>query len=179
MGEFVLEILKEYQGIIGTLTGIITTTVLNRIIKTRGKISIYTDNFNLEKLLDEDKSYDNSDVWDAFKYKYTFDLQIYNNSEEIKFIKNLKVNIYYKNQKEHTESQPLYYDKNKHYKNFDNIKALNLKPKEIYCVEVTGDFMNLCNEEELNKRLERITLTYIDDKNKHKEIIIKDYIKTS
>lgn len=179
MDGIIQEILKEYQGIFGTILGIVATTIMNKLIKSIGRVTCYTDNFSIEKPSDNDNSYSNDEILKFFNYEYTFNLQIYNSSEEIRFIRNLKINIYHERNSEAIVTQAQYYDKSKGRGEFEDIKAVNLKPKEIHNIEVIGSFMDLRTKDELYKDINKIILTYTDDKNKNKEIIVKDYKKTS
>lgn len=178
----IIEIIKNYEGIIGALLGVIVTTILNEYLKSKGKINFYFLNFNRcfkgRGILGE--YCEVYDVENADSFEYEFEIQIYNSSDVNKIIREFEIEfICIDNRKIY--STPHNKDTIREYAGgfkTDELKILNLKPKEIIDFNICGYIW----DEEILKSLayiRKVNLIMKDSNNKLIKKVIKDFTKTS
>ena len=91
--EKFISIIKEFEGIIGALLGVIITMLMNEYLKEKGNIKYYFDNLtinykargNYGNYMDVDKGEDYEGV------EYRLDIQLYNTSESRKILRDIKL----------------------------------------------------------------------------------------
>lgn len=96
-------IIKEFEGIIGAILGSAVTLIITDLLKKKGKLNIYLNDFRGQFWYrDKNRPYDISkekmENMVLSSYKFEFNIDIYNASELPKIMRNLKICIY-KNKK--------------------------------------------------------------------------------
>lgn len=178
-------ILKEFEGIMGTILGSVTTLIVTDLLRKIGKLKLYLIEWR-------GVYYSNSELGEIvlakddknlYNFGFSYILQVYNKSDTPKIMRNFKVK-FYKN-KEVFSLIP-YDDSTRSYQNhilhIENIEVINVKPKEIQVLKQSGyiNFNELPNIENSSK----VELTYYDEKDRKRKVVLfkgiisKDNIKS-
>ncbi len=104
----ILQVLKDYSGIIGAVLGSTSTLVITNIFKKCGKLKLYLMNFEGEYVY-YDKTfggttYQKTDKSKIDLYNLKFSIDIYNSSEEPKIMRDIKLCIFQKKKLLYKES---------------------------------------------------------------------------
>lgn len=136
-----LEYIKEFEGIIGALGGVIVTTLINEYLKSKGKIKLYYD--GLEKKFLKQGSYgeiiESDSEIGAERFNYSFNIQLYNPSDVKRILRDIKIQFKGSN----WLGTFIPYDgsirKSVSYgSTIQPLKIINLNPKEIIEVKIDG-----------------------------------------
>lgn len=184
--EKFISIIKEFEGIIGALLGVIITMLMNEYLKEKGNIKYYFDNLtinykargNYGNYMDVDKGEDYEGV------EYRLDIQLYNTSESRKILRDIKLQFI--GSEGTIEDIP----KDRSTERVsggisirDSLKIININPKEIVEIKVGGSFYHFnCDDINDIKKLNNIEKIYMmakDSNDKKVKKLIKDYTKTS
>lgn len=169
----IITVFKEFEGIIGALLGVTVTTVLNEWYKRKGKIIGYANNLKVEFIENTISGSVDSHFEEAIERTYEFDLNIYNDSKQIKFLKNIKVNIYsmYSDIKSNPQNRD---DKDKDGKCLE-IKSIYLMPRQTKTIRIIGTFVSPIYGDGNNSDIKKVVLTAIDNRNKLFKKIVNKY----
>ncbi len=180
--ENVIYIIKEFEGIMGALLGVIITMLMNEYLKSKGNIKYYFDNFNINYMgVDEEGTC--TEIGKEKEYttiEYEANIQIYNTSESIKILRDIKMQFVSKDII--IESTPRDKSTSRKYAGgftSDEINIVNLKPKEILEIRIEG-YIHKCSKD-INKlkNIDKVYMIAKDSNDKLVKELIKDYSKTS
>ena len=178
--------IKEFEGIIGAVLGVIATLITTDILKRVGKLNIYVmssiGNFNYNvngfiQICRESKG----DKLCGYNHKLV--LNLYNSSDSPKFLRDLKLNVF--NEEKFLFSKYMTDEDTRKMSTeilkrsrVDIAKIYNIEPKIV--LELNLSFY--LTEEEYgkinNSKKVRFEISYINDKNKVKRFdIFNDYLK--
>ncbi len=92
-------IIKEFEGIIGAILGSTITLIITDILKKKGKLKIYLNDFDGKYWYNsKDNHYgpttSKKDGTNIESFRFEFDIDVYNSSELPKIMRDLKINIY-------------------------------------------------------------------------------------
>lgn len=95
----IIEVLSKFEGIIGTLLGVIITLIMTQVIKKLGRTYFYFTEWENSYYGGDNSGFygEVSDVTKADSYYYKFKLQIYNNLEINKVYRDIKIVFYLQN----------------------------------------------------------------------------------
>ena len=175
--------IKDYEGIIGAICGTVFTLFSQYILKNIGKIYFYINHYDIKEFEQNEygeTTYKNVNSFDVKNLRIIIDLELYNSSEIPKTMKNILICIYDK-QKSVFKITP-YDNKNNDNKNITSnytvskeVNVLNLEPKK--CISKQFWFtVTDSNIIRTFKEFNKIYLTYNNEKNKHKKILINEEI---
>ena len=94
----ILNIIKEFEGIIGAILGSIGTLIATDILKRKGKLNIYLMDFKGKYWYREKDHYDltttktKDNVLNSYKFEFIID--VYNSNELPKIMRDIKICIY-------------------------------------------------------------------------------------
>ncbi len=164
----IIDIIKEFDGILGAILGSVATLITTDIIRKKGKLNIYVESadgnyeYNTNGFVSTERKKDSNLCYYIFNLK----IEIYNKSDSPKIIRNIKLNIY--------NDDKLVYKKEikdeatrRHYQSIsvvDDATIYNIEPKKIYEYE----YKMILSIEELKKLKGDVTfeLIFINEKNK-------------
>ena len=135
----VLEYLREFQGIIGALAGVVVTLIVSHFIKNSGTVKIHSQGLKYTSYTDDSNGLDSIGRTLGGRY-IAFELQgvilFENTSESTKAIHNIRLEFLTNNNTKEQEIQ----DSSTIKKvaggiSFDTITHLNILPKEIIAIE--------------------------------------------
>lgn len=89
----ILQALNEFQGIIGAILGSVTTLIVSDMLKKKGKLKKYIIAYNdkFEKFKDVGCSMKGKSDDDFYGYSIKYILQVYNNSDTPKIMRDFKI----------------------------------------------------------------------------------------
>lgn len=163
----IINIIKEFDGILGAILGSVATLITTDILRKKGKLNIYIENAdgNYEYNTDGFISSERKNNSDLCGYVFNLKIEVYNKSDATKIIRNIKLNIYNNDKlvfiKEiKDEATRRYYQS---ISVADNATIYNIEPKKIYEYE----YKLFLSVEEINKLTDNVTfeLTFINEKN--------------
>ena len=96
----ILDIILKFQGILGAAFGAVVVLIATSLLKNSGKIYIYFRNWNI-RYTKEDKTGDLIEISDsdgAMYSNYSFEIEIINNSEIPRALRDIKVKFFSGNQ---------------------------------------------------------------------------------
>jgi hypothetical protein len=172
-----LKILKDYEGIIGTILGSLSTLIISDILKGKGRLKIYLNEWD-EKFLNKKElgicTEDDKESAIIEQYKYNLSLHIYNSSESIKIMRKISVNFYCNND---LLLKSIPYDPEKSIGNgrierqLNHVEVINIKPKEVFELHLFDyiDETKFIDNHNFNK----IVFEYLDNKSKIKTFLIR------
>lgn len=171
----IINIIKEFEGIIGALAGVLVTLAYTEYLKRKGKVVIYVvdrkweyHTFDRVGYLPNGKA--NSDLHDL---TIEISLDIYNSSELPRVMRDIQLEFYVDKSLVHT-SLPKD-EATKRYTQisieFEDFSINNIMPRQIQRVNLINYV--LFNELSKIEHVDRIRLSYIneDDKKKHCDIL--------
>jgi hypothetical protein len=170
----ILQIIKDFEGVIGAVLGSVSTLIVNDILKKKGILKIYLMKFEgiyytIDKgVIRQAKGEEDNILYYSFNYK----IQVYNRSETPKIMRDFKV-IFIKDKKivysvvPADESTRRVTETRYH---ADDMDVYNIMPKTIQVLEQSG----LVNEEEFDKveGLTKIELNYYDEMDKKRRVLL-------
>ena len=97
----ILQLLNDFQGIIGTILGSVTTLIVTDILKKRGQLKNYLVSYEakFQTFRDVGCSMGGKRDEDFYGYSIKYIIQIYNQSDTPKIMRDFRL-IFYKNAKE-------------------------------------------------------------------------------
>ena len=97
----ILQLLNDFQGIIGTILGSVTTLIVTDILKKRGQLKNYLVSYEakFQTFRDVGCSMGGKRDEDFYGYSIKYIIQIYNQSDTPKIMRDFRL-IFYKNTKE-------------------------------------------------------------------------------
>jgi hypothetical protein len=172
--ENIILIIKEFEGILGTILGSITTLIVSDLLRKKGKLKTYLIEWQgkYETFRDVGCSRLGKEDSDFYDYSFSYTLQVYNKSDTPKIMRNFKVK-FYKEKREMFSFIPNDEATRKfssHAYYVDRMEVINIKPKEIQVLKQSG----YINYEELNSIEEssKVELIYYDEKDKKRTIML-------
>lgn len=179
----VIYFIKEFEGIIGAVLGVVATLVTTDILKRIGKLNIYVMNstgkfyYNVDGLIQEEIE---SKEDELYGYNHKLVLNLYNSSDNPKILRDLKMNVF--NEEKFLFSIDMQDEDTRRISagmsRADNAKIYNIEPKVAIELNLSfyltkEDYRKINN----NKKI-RFVISYINDKNKIKKIdIFNNYLK--
>ena len=172
--ENIILIIRELQGILGTISGAITTLIVTNILRNKGKLKTYLIDWEDKYETFKDVKCYSSDtkISDFYHYTFTYTLQVYNKSEVPKIMRNFKVNFYDEKTKIFSyipddETTRRY---SNHRYHTDKMEVINISPKEIQVLKQSG----YVKYEELEhiEGASKVDLTYYDERNKRRAVTL-------
>lgn len=162
-------------GVIGTLVGTLLGWLLNNISQS-GKLNVFVSSF-----IDSFKHNEvgcmvpSSSVEQAEHYSYKLTLDLYNSSGQTKILRNLTI-VFSDGKRVLFESVP-HDDRTKRKSGpvcfYDEISPVNIPPKTIIQLNLHNGFGLKRDNTDFIWNVQKIYLTYIDEKNKLKKVNIK------
>lgn len=178
----IIDVIKNYEGIIGALLGVIVTTILNEYIKSKGRVNFYFLNYKNRFMSTDDYGFygETNDIENSKGFEYEFEMQLYNSSDINKIIREIEIEFICKNgvitTKAYDESTRRV-ESSRMIK--DELKVINIRPKEIIVLTISGH-LNKGDENILMlKDIKRINLKAKDYRDKPIKKLIKDFSRTS
>lgn len=177
----ILQALNEFEGIIGTILGSVTTLIVTDILKKRGKLKNYLISY-------EDKFQTFRDVGcgmkgkkdeDFYGYSVKYVIQVYNKSDTPKIMRDFKL-IFLKNMEEVYTIVPKDEETKRyssHITYIDEMEILNVEPKKIQVLK-----QSIYVKYDMLDRIEganKVELQYRDEKDKKRTIILSNKVITS
>jgi hypothetical protein len=157
----VIEIVKEFEGIIGVVFGSVATLVTSHLLKNIGQLHIYFDYWDAYyQGRDSSGGVKRVDPGDQpFTFEFFFEVDIYNSSDNFKILRNVCASFERKG-KEQLETL-LYQSKSL---KIDEIKVVNVSPKTILHFDLYG----YIGEDQLDKILnaDKVYLKFLNEKNR-------------
>jgi len=181
--EEAIYFIKEFEGIIGAVLGVVATLITTDILKRLGKLNIYVMNstgnfnYNVNGFIQKDRE-SKEDKLCGYDHKLV--LNLYNSSDSPKFLRDLKMNVF--NEEEFLFSIDMQDEDTRRFSagisRADDAKIYNIEPK--IAIELNLSFY--LTEEDYrkinNNKKVRFVISYINDKNKIKKIdIFNNYLK--
>ncbi len=164
--------LKNFEGIIGALLGVIVTLVLTNLLRHLGKLYIYATEIKTEfTRLDGYGCMKDCDILEAQYATFDLDVEIYNNSEVPKALRDFAFRFYCDKELllEETPDDNRTARSNGHWLIRDGFYIYNLNPKTISRLS-----FHLSLGEEDTSKIKKFNKIVISCKNhKHKEIVLK------
>lgn len=171
-----LDIILKFDGIIGTILGVVATLITTEAIKHLGKVYFYFYDWSVNYYGENEYGLTTitKDINSSEYCCYELRMQIYNSTDEMKTIKDLQIEfclkdekIYGKpNNKELAENREVYIK----YKDFNYI---NIPPKQLLEINMNGSIQNENMIEVAN--VEKIYLSAKDYKNRKIRKLIKRF----
>ncbi|MDU4889785.1 MAG: hypothetical protein E6344_07345 [Clostridium sp.] len=180
--EYVISFIKEFEGIIGALLGVIITMLMNEYLKSKGKIKYYFDNFVIRYMAtDNEGCYGSVEKEAAYEsIEYEFNMQIYNTSESKKILREIKIQFI--SDELEIETTPKDSSTSRKYGGgyvCDSINIININPKEILEISIEG-YIDICESDiKKLKNINKVFMLAKDSNDKTIKKLIKDYSKTS
>ena len=177
--EDVLQVLNEFQGIIGAILGTVATLIVTDILKKKGKLKIYISKYNAKY-----DSYKNAGCFSdgdektrlySFSMKYT--IQVYNQSDSQKIMRDFHL-VFKEDRQEIYSIVPkdeVTRRYSSHISSIDDMEISNISPREIQVLDHSFYFL----EKEMHniEGANLVELQYKDEKNKKRKFAIsKDTI---
>lgn len=173
-----LNILYQFQGIVGAILGAATTLVITQILHNIGKLYFYTREYKLtafKKYRDESKATirkKTDDFQEASQVEFELHIQVYNSSENIKIMKDIIIEFVLSNQSIYFQPKRKT-GKNKYEDEYKQCLFFNIPAKEIMEIEMIGDlsfddYPQITNFTELKK----VYLKYNTYKNMEEKYLI-------
>mgnify|MGYP003107581123 FL=1 len=131
----ILQLLNDFQGIIGTILGSVTTLIVTDILKKRGQLKNYLVSYEakFQTFRDVGCSMGGKRDEDFYGYSIKYIIQIYNQSDTPKIMRDFRL-IFYKNAKEQYSLIPDNEETRRysaHISHIDEMEVANIAPKEI------------------------------------------------
>lgn len=177
----ILQALNEFQGIIGTILGSVTTLIVTDILKKRGKLNNYLISYEDKFQTFEDVGCSMSGKVDEDFYGYSvkYVIQVYNKSDTPKIMRDFKL-VFLKNMEEvytivpNDEETKRY---SSHATHIDEMEICNIEPKQIQVLK-----QSIYVRYEMLDRIEganKVELQYKDEKDKKRKIILSNEVVTT
>lgn len=179
--EYFISFIKEFEGIIGALLGVIITMLMNEYLKSKGKIKYYFSNFTINYMgVDKGiyRSFDKESDYSSIEYE--FNIQIYNTSESKKILRDIKIQFI--SDELEIKVVPKDSSTRRGYAGgftCDNIGVININPKEILEMKVEGHIGSQDTDIKKLKNIKKIYMIAKDSKDKIVKKLIVNYTKTS
>lgn len=161
-------------GIVGTLAGTVLGWVLNSLSQ-KGKLKVFVKKWE-EVYQKPDKlgGFEKCNSNEAEYYNYNLSLDIYNSSRETRIMRNIQV-VFMDRKSLLFSSVPMD-DATKRFSHplvhYDEISVVNIPAKSVVAVEMHAGLNKSCEEWGYFSKANRVTLVYIDEKNKKKTVEI-------
>ncbi|MCQ4922264.1 hypothetical protein NE686_04150 [Tissierella carlieri] len=176
----ILQVLNDFQGIIGAILGSATTLIVTDMLKKRGQLKIYLITYKdkFQTFKDVGCSMGNKEDEDFYGYSVKYVIQVYNKSDTPKIMRDFKF-VFFKNKKEIYSIVPDNEDTRRYSSYTTNINEMeisNIAPKEIQVLKQSIYIMY-----EVLDRIEgsdRIELQYRDEKDKKRKVTLSKKVVT-
>jgi len=178
----IMDIIKSYEGIIGALLGVIVTTILNEYIKSKGRLNFYSRNYENRFMKTGDYGHytETDDIDNSERFEYEFEMQLYNSADINKIIRQIEIEFICKNGIITTKA---YDESTRRLASSaiikDELKVINIKPKEIIVLTISGYVDGKYEGELLPKEIKKVNLKAKDYRDKPIKKLIKDFSRTS
>jgi len=169
----ILGLLKEFEGIIGSLLGSVGTLIITDVLRKKGKLNIYLMDFSGNYWYDNNSIYGRSSTKKENSkmegYQFITVIDVYNSSELPKIMRNIKLVIFEQNK---TICELVVKDEETrrmtqaHYITADDASIYNIGGKETYSLKL-GASLPSDIAEKLKNGL-TLKLRYKDEKDKDK-----------
>lgn len=168
---------SKFEGIIGALMGVVATLITTQLIKNLGRVEFYFNEYQ-DKLWRFDRGgieiLDKSDAIKADYYDYKFKIELYNSSESIRILRDLKIGF-------QLEEKIIYgklnnSDKTIHdeFRNTTHeLNVINIPPKQIVELNIEGSIKKEDLTDDLN--IKEALFFAKDHKNKVYKKLIKKF----
>lgn len=180
--EYVFSVVKEFEGIIGALLGVVVTMLMNEYLKAKGRLKYYFTDFSINHMGVDDvgtyRCFDKESDYTSIEYEFKF--QIYNTSESKKILRDIKIQFI----SDELEIRVVPKDSStrRGYAGgftCDSIGVINLNPKEILEMKVEGYIGSQDTDIKKLKNIEKIYMVAKDSDDKIVKKLIVNYTKTS
>lgn len=175
-----IEIIKEFNGIIGAVVGSVTTLIVTKLLKSTGKIHLYLKDWDVKNTIKNEfreRTYIKTTSLEVESLYIKFKMDIYNSSEIPKIMRNIKIG-FYDNKKE--LFSVILNDKDneitREYFSFSQESTIiNIEAKK--CIVKEFNF-NIDDKTiiDLLKNTNTIYFMYTNEKNKNKKVLIRKNI---
>ena len=166
----IINIIKEFEGIVGALAGVIVTLVYTEYLKRRGKVVMYVVDKELKY-----HTYDNvgaitkgKDGSDFYEFRIKISLDVYNGSELPRVMRNVLLEFFVDKKCVHTvipkDETTSRYTAGMLFHDYFSIN--NLMPREIQRVKLIGSVWE--DDLGLIQEVNCIRMSYLDEKSKKK-----------
>lgn len=177
----ILQALNEFQGIIGTILGSVTTLIVTDILKKRGKLKNYIISYE-----DEFQTFKDVGCFmrgkkdeDFYGYSVKYVIQVYNKSDTPKIMRDFKL-VFLKDMEENYALVPKD-EETKRYSShipiIDEMEILNIEPKKIQVLK-----QSIYVSHNMLDRIEganKVELQYRDEKDKKRKIMLSNKVVTT
>lgn len=176
----ILQVLNEFQGIIGTIIGSVTTLIVTDILKKRGKLNIYLISYKAKFQTFKGVGCIRKDKEDGNFYGYSvkYVIQVYNKSDTPKIMRDFKL-VFLKNMEEVYSLVPDDEETRRyssHMTHIDEMEISNIEPKKIQVLKQSIYVMY-----DMLDRIEganKVELQYRDEKDKKRKVILSNKVIT-
>lgn len=175
--EEIIVFISNFEGIIGTLLGVIVTFALTNIFKNIGRVKAYFNEYEDKYWRMEKGAIEVLGIREISKaeyYDYSFRIELYNNSESIKILRNLKLKI-------DTSKKVIYGKLNdsskkevSQYRNIEKeVNIINVPPKQIVEFSLEGSVEISIDEDE---KINKVSFYAENEKGKSYKKIVKNFM---
>lgn len=177
----ILQLLNDFQGIIGTILGSVTTLIVTDILKKRGQLKNYLVSYEakFQTFRDVGCSMGGKRDEDFYGYSIKYIIQIYNQSDTPKIMRDFRL-IFYKNAKEQYSLIPDNEETRRysaHISHIDEMEVANIAPKEIQVLKQSIYVMYHMLDK--IQGADKVELQYKDEKDKNRKIILSNKVITT
>ena len=169
--------ISKFEGIIGALMGVVATLITTQLIKNLGRIEFYFNEYE-DKLWRFDRGgieiLDKSDTIKAEYYDYKFRIELYNSSESIRILRDLRIGFQLEDKFIYgklNNSDEIIHDKFRNTTHELNI--INIPPKQIVEINIEGNIKKENLTDNLN--IKEVLFFAKDHKNKIYKKLIKKF----
>ncbi|MDB8439085.1 hypothetical protein [Turicibacter sanguinis] len=165
-----LDLFRNYEGIIGALLGVVVTTLLTEWIKSKGRLNFYFDAVNVKYMKGPDSWGICSECDSQEDYQWIeieFEMQVYNSSEIKRILRDISIQLVSDND---TVISKVFLKQDK-----NPLKVLNLPPKEIteFHLKTTLNHQDIILDD--YKEIKEIYVITKNEKNKVYKNLIKKF----
>lgn len=177
----IIQLLNDFQGIIGTILGSVTTLIVTDILKKRGQLKIYLVSYEAmyQTFRDVGCSMGGKRDEDFYGYSLKYTIQIYNQSETPKIMRDFKI-VFYEKAKERYSLTPDNEETRRysaHISHIDEMEVANIAPKEIqvlkHSIYIMYDMLSKI------EGVDKVELQYRDEKGKKRKEILSNKVITT
>ncbi|NRY59836.1 hypothetical protein [Clostridium beijerinckii] len=168
--------ISKFEGIIGALMGVVATLITTQLIKSLGKIYFYFYDYNIRYYGEGElgEVCEIEDINRADYCTYRLRIQLYNSSEIIKVLNDIKIEFVLEDKsvfsKPNNEDNMIKHASYSEYKDFNFI---NIPPKELIEINITG---SISTENIVDiSRVQKIHFIAKNHKNKTIKKLIKSF----
>ncbi len=176
-----MNILKEYEGLIGALSGVIVTLILTHVLKNVGGLKIYAVNNDIEFIKNgkTNEGFHTKEIADKMSVNFLsveFHLEIYNNSETARIFREIEL-CFYKGSEKVFSTRPEDKETEKRYQSGQSLRSeilnINVMPKQITSRELVRYLRK--DDVDIIRECNKLLIELKDYKGRTNKILLKEF----